>query len=322
MREYLAGRGLGDEIAKEFRLGLSRGQGLVGEGARERLHRRGDPRRRAREPARERLLPVPADVPARGRARAGDRLPGTPAPRRRPAQGEVRQHARERALQEGQRPLRAPPGPARDREAGSRDRRRGEHRRDRASPGRGRAGRRIDGYRAHRGAAPRARSSDEAALPLLRRGRRRTGGDAAGDGARGQAGVRRPGRGFAEGRGSRRRAGLVRRTARLGRELPPLPRAHHARADARPPGGVRPGAGDPRACRGLARAPGGAAAARRPARPSARDPRGAGPRAVSGRRPPGGRGDAAAAWRRASSASATYSRRSSAIRRSFPSSPR
>ena len=29
IREYLAGRGLGDEIAKEFRLGLSRGQGLV-----------------------------------------------------------------------------------------------------------------------------------------------------------------------------------------------------------------------------------------------------------------------------------------------------
>jgi DNA primase len=29
VREYLAGRGLGDEIAKEFRLGLSRGQGLA-----------------------------------------------------------------------------------------------------------------------------------------------------------------------------------------------------------------------------------------------------------------------------------------------------
>ena len=29
VREYLAGRGLGEEVAKEFRLGLSRGQGLV-----------------------------------------------------------------------------------------------------------------------------------------------------------------------------------------------------------------------------------------------------------------------------------------------------
>ena len=29
MREYLASRGLGEEIAKEFRLGLSRGSGLV-----------------------------------------------------------------------------------------------------------------------------------------------------------------------------------------------------------------------------------------------------------------------------------------------------
>ena len=81
----------------------------------------------------------------------------------------------------------------------------------------------------------------------------------------------------------------------LGRELPPLPRADHTRAHARPAGGVRPGAGDPRAGRGLTRAPGGAPASRRPARPSARDARGTG--ADSGRcgPTPGGRVDAAAA---------------------------
>ena len=40
VREYLAGRGLGEEIAKEFRLGLSPGKGTRGQGARARLHAR------------------------------------------------------------------------------------------------------------------------------------------------------------------------------------------------------------------------------------------------------------------------------------------
>ena len=57
-----------------------------------------------------------------------------------------------------------------------------------------RAGRRVDGHRAHRAAAPGARPADEAALPLLRRRRRGPGRDAARDGARRQAGLRRPGR--------------------------------------------------------------------------------------------------------------------------------
>ena len=67
-----------------------------------------------------------------------------------PLQGQVRQLARERAVQEEQRPLRAPPRPAGDREAGPGGRRRGQHRRDRAAPGGIRAGRRLDGHRADR----------------------------------------------------------------------------------------------------------------------------------------------------------------------------
>ena len=61
------------------------GQRPGGEGAREGLHGRRAARRRADEPARQRLLPATADVPARRRARQGDRLPGAQAPRRRSA---------------------------------------------------------------------------------------------------------------------------------------------------------------------------------------------------------------------------------------------
>ena len=100
-----------------------------------------------------------------------------------PLQGQVRQLARERSLQEEPRSLRAPPRAAGDREAGPGGRRRGQHRRDRAAAGRVRAGRRLDGNRADGAAAARARPADEAPLPLLRRRRRRRGGDAARDGA-------------------------------------------------------------------------------------------------------------------------------------------
>ena len=58
VREYLAGRGLGEEIAKEFRLGLSPGAGLVAKARESGLHGRGDPGGGAREPARQRLLPA------------------------------------------------------------------------------------------------------------------------------------------------------------------------------------------------------------------------------------------------------------------------
>ena len=96
-------------------------------------------------------------------------------------------------------------------------------------------------------------------------------------------GLRRARRRAAEGRGSRRCAGLVRGSPRRGRELRPLPRAHRARAHGRPPGGVRARARDPRPRRGFAGAPGRAPPARRPARPAARDARGPCVRAAAGR---------------------------------------
>ena len=80
VRAYLAGRGLGEEICREFRLGLSPGgdrhaarrarEGLLGAGAR---------RRRARQPARERLLRRSPRLPTRRCARARARL-RRPAP--------------------------------------------------------------------------------------------------------------------------------------------------------------------------------------------------------------------------------------------------
>ena len=75
------------------------------------------------------------------------------------------------------------------------------------------------------------------------------------------------------GPGSGRRARRVRGPAASGRELPRLPRAPRDRALGRSAGGVRPGARGAREGRGLTRAAGGAAAARRPARPPARDAR-------------------------------------------------
>ena len=79
VRAYLASRGLGEEVAKEFRLGLSPGNGLAAKAREKGFTTRRAARRRADEPARQRLLPAPADVPARRRARQGDRLPGAQA---------------------------------------------------------------------------------------------------------------------------------------------------------------------------------------------------------------------------------------------------
>ena len=110
-------------------------------------------------------------------------------------------------------------------------------------------------------------------LPLLRRGRGRPGGDAARDGAGRGAGVRGEGRHAAARPGSGRRARGLRGAARRGGELSALPRAPRARALGRPPGGVRPGARGALEGRGLARAAGGAASRRRPARPPEGDAR-------------------------------------------------
>ena len=71
--------------------------------------------------------------PTRGQ---GARLPGAEALRGRPAEGEVREHARVGALPQGVGPVRPRQGARVDRARGPRVHRRGEHRRDRAAPGR------------------------------------------------------------------------------------------------------------------------------------------------------------------------------------------
>ena len=101
------------------RLRAGRGEARVARAAGG-LHAGGAARRRAREPPRQRLLPAPHRLPARGRARPRARLSGAEAPRRRPAAGEVRQLARGRAVPQGRSPLRARHCAAGDRARGSR----------------------------------------------------------------------------------------------------------------------------------------------------------------------------------------------------------
>ena len=158
-------------------------------------------------------------------------FPGAPPARGRPAARQVRQLTRGRALPQERDPLRPPPRPRGDREAGAGGRRRGKHRRDRAPPGQLQAGRRVDGDGADGAAAAGARPPDAAPLPLLRRGRRRSGRDAARHGARDGAGLRRAGGHAAAGTGPGRRAAGIRGPARRCAELPPLPDAADPRPD-------------------------------------------------------------------------------------------
>ena len=92
-----------------------------------------------------------------------------------------------------------------------------------------------------RPAAEGAAASLAPHLSLLRLGRRRRGCDVARDGARDVARLRRPGRDASERAGSCRRARRLREAARGRRELCGLPRAAGARPHARPPGGIRAG---------------------------------------------------------------------------------
>ena len=158
-RDYLAGRGLrrGDLPRVPARPRARRQHAR--RARRARRASRADELRAAGldAPARRRLLPAAARVPARRRARPRGRLPGAAAARGRPAAGEVRQHARVGALPQGLAALRARQVARRDRARRPRVRRRGEHRRDRAAAGGLRAGGRVDGHGAHRAAAPRAR---------------------------------------------------------------------------------------------------------------------------------------------------------------------
>ena len=113
-------RGLGEPVCREFRLGLSPGDGLA--------------RRRSRRASRGTSCAPPGSTNARGNdyfpqrlmfplADARGRVVGFQARklrRGRPAAREVRELARGRALPQVGDPLRAPPRPARDREAGAR----------------------------------------------------------------------------------------------------------------------------------------------------------------------------------------------------------
>ena len=175
-------------VPARFRRGR---RNLDAEGARTRVHRRGASRRRARPGAGRRLLRAPARVSAQRRARQRGRLPGAAPPRRRSASGQVREHARVRAVHKRSGRVRARPGTDGDRQAGSRLRRRGQHRRDRASSGGIRAGCRLHGHRSDRAAAEGAAPPDSAPLACVRRRRGGPVGDAARHGARGCERVRR-----------------------------------------------------------------------------------------------------------------------------------
>ena len=101
-RDYLAGRGLGEEICREFRLGLALGGNTLARKA----PRRASPPRSCAPPGSTRqrgddYFQRRLALPARRRARPRARLPGAAAARGRPAAREVRQHARVGALPQG-----------------------------------------------------------------------------------------------------------------------------------------------------------------------------------------------------------------------------
>ena len=101
-RDYLASRDFGEEVCREFRLGLAPGgAALDARRGRAGFHAGRAFRRRPDQPPRQRLLHPAAAVPARRRARPCPRLPGAAALRRRSAAREVRQLARGRPLPQG-----------------------------------------------------------------------------------------------------------------------------------------------------------------------------------------------------------------------------
>ena len=85
VRAYLESRGLREDDLEGVPAGALAGRRAGAQGSREGVHGRRVAGGGADEPARQRLLPAAPDVPARRRARQGDRLPGPEAPRRRPA---------------------------------------------------------------------------------------------------------------------------------------------------------------------------------------------------------------------------------------------
>ena len=153
VRAYLESRGLGEAVCREFRLGLSPGQGLAEKAqqkgfTREELRRAGLTNARGNDYFPPRLMFPLAD--ARGR------IVGFQARKLReddPLRGKYVNSPEGELFHKSADPLRPQPRPSGDREAGARRRRRGQHRRDRAPSGRLRAGRRVDGDRAHRAAS-------------------------------------------------------------------------------------------------------------------------------------------------------------------------
>ncbi len=266
-RDYLASRGLSEDVCREFRLGLSpRGSTLARKAAEKGFDASRARGGRTRHAPRRRLLPAAADVPAHRSARTRDRLPGEEAARGRSAARQVRQLAGERAVPQVERALRPQPRAGRDLEAGPGARGRGQHRRDRASPGRARTCRRVDGDGPDGAAAARARPVDAAALPLLRLGRSRGGRNPARDGARAQAGVRDPGRRTPAWQGPGGRSRRLRGAPRIRRAVRRAPRSTRARPLARPAARLSAGAGRAEHDSGLAGAPRGMAARQRRAR--------------------------------------------------------
>ena len=153
-RDYLAGRGLGEEVCREFRLGLALGGETLARKAREKgftrdeLRAAGLAQPRGDDYFQRRLLFPLAD--ARGRVR---RLPGAQAARGRPA---ARRSTSTRPSPSSSTRAQSSTGSTRRaRRSRSEDRacrRRGEHRRDRAAAGRASS-------RSSRAWAPRSPSS-------------------------------------------------------------------------------------------------------------------------------------------------------------------
>ena len=212
-RDYLAQRGLREEVLRAFGVGYapSAWDKLLVARPAGRVQRRGAARRRPgpARPQRRRVRPLPrADhVP--------DPRPPRPRPRlRRPGDAlrpgrQVRQHGRDRVLPQEPDPLRGRPGQSGDRQGRPRRRRRGLHRRPRPAPGRDRGGGGGDGDGDHRRAGGGALGDGRRGRARPRRRRRRAGGDAAGaerrrrapDAAAGGGDAGRRGPGGDDGRG-------------------------------------------------------------------------------------------------------------------------
>ena len=139
-RRYLAGRGLGDEVLRDFRIGYApkAWDRVMLAAAAGRLHRAGARGRGSRPPRAagrlRRPLPRADHVPARRCARARARLRRA-RDARRPA-AEVHEHAGGRALPQAPPALRPRPRACRGREGAAGDRGRGLHGRARAARGR------------------------------------------------------------------------------------------------------------------------------------------------------------------------------------------